>query len=218
MAAFTPMQGAGGFQVGLIGGSQRPSPAREAEPAAQDVVSETEASSPLPETPEELEAMLEDARKKAREDATIVLAEDRAALKQEREQLMRVVEDIETSRSAWADEVRNVLGELVVVGVRQVVSESAELQEAMLRDRFAEVGERLIGEAEVVVRVRPQDEAAARALLGGRDGWTVVPDADISGGLVAETESGKVDATMGAAVAGLTEAVQTWQAEGVGEE
>ena len=88
----------------------------------------------------------------------------------------------------------------------------------MLRDRFAEVGERLIGEAEVVVRVRPQDEAAARALLGGRDGWTVVPDADISGGLVAETESGKVDATMGAAVAGLTEAVQTWQAEGVGEE
>ena len=218
MAAFTPMQGAGGFQVGLIGGSQRPSPAREVEPAAQDVVSETEAGSPLPETLEELEAMLEDARKKAREDATIVLAEDRAALKQEREQLMRVVEDIETSRSAWADEVRNVLGELVVVGVRQVVSESAELQEAMLRDRFAEVGERLIGEAEVVVRVRPQDEAAARALLGGRDGWTVVPDADISGGLVAETESGKVDATMGAAVAGLTEAVQTWQAEGVGEE
>ena len=218
MAAFTPMQGAGGFQVGLIGGSQRPSSAREVEPAAQDVVSETEASSPLPETPEELEAMLEDARKKAREDATIVLAEDRAALKQEREQLMRVVEDIETSRSAWADEVRNVLGELVVVGVRQVVSESAELQEAMLRDRFAEVGERVIGEAEVVVRVRPQDEAAARALIGGRDGWTVVPDADISGGLVAETESGKVDATMGAAVAGLTEAVQTWQAEGVGEE
>ena len=218
MAAFTPMQGAGGFQVGLIGGSQRPSSAREVESDTQAEASETEASSPLPETLEELEAMLEDARKKAREDATIILAEERTALKQEREQLMRVVEDIETSRSAWADEVRNVLGELVVVGVRQVVGESAELQEAMLRDRFAEVGERLIGESEVVVRVRPQDEAAASALLGGRDGWTVVPDADISGGLVAETDAGKVDATMGAAVAGLTEAVQTWQAEGVGEE
>ena len=218
MAAFTPMQGAGGFQVGLIGGSQRPSSAREVESDTQAEASETEASSPLPETLEELEAMLEDARKKAREDATIILAEERTALKQEREQLMRVVEDIETSRSAWADEVRNVLGELVVVGVRQVVGESAELQEAMLHDRFAEVGERLIGESEVVVRVRPQDEAAASALLGGRDGWTVVPDADISGGLVAETDAGKVDATMGAAVAGLTEAVQTWQAEGVGEE
>ena len=104
-----------------------------------------------------------------------------------------------------------------MVGVRQVVGESGDLQEAMPRP-VRRGRERLIGESEVVVRVRPQDEAAANALLGGRDGWTVVPDADISGGLVAETDAGKVDATMGAAVAGLTEAVQTWQAEGVGEE
>ena len=205
MAAFTPLQGAGGFQVGLIGGRQRPSPAREVESAAQAEASETEASSPLPETLEELEAMLEDARTKAREDATIILGDERTGLKQEREQ---PCESLRTSRVAasWADEVRNVLGELVVVGVRQVVGESADLQEAMLRDRFAEVGERLIGESEVVVRVRPQDEAAANALLGG-DGWTVVPDADIAVAF-AETDAGKVDA-MGAAVAGLTEAVQT---------
>ena len=157
-------------------------------------------------------------REQAREDAGIVLADERAALEQERGQLTRLIDVVESSRAAWGDEVRNVLGELVVVGVRQVVGESAELQDAMLRDRFAEIGERLIGETEVLVRVRPEDEATANALLGGREGWTVVPDGDISGGIIAETEAGKVDATMGAAVAGLTEAVQTWQSEGVGEE
>lgn len=212
------MQGAAGFQAGLMGEGPRPTP--QPGPGAPVSASEeaTEPESPLPSSVEELEAMLEDARQKAREDASLVLADDRAALQREREQMVRLIESVEGSRSAWGDEVRNVLGELVVVGVRQVVGESAELQEAMLRDRFAEVGERLIGETEVVVRVRPEDEASANALLGGREGWTVVPDSDISGGIVAETEAGKVDATMGAAVAGLTEAVQTWQSEGVGEE
>ena len=218
MAGFVPMQGASGFQVGLMGGAQSPNPkpAADVQPSEDHV--DAEPASLLPTTAEELEAMLEDVREKARQDASLVLADDRAALKQEREQLTRLIESVEGSRSAWGDEIRNVLGELVVVGVRQVVGESAELQESMLRDRFAEVGERLIGETEVVVRVRPEDEASAKALLGGRDGWTVVPDADISGGLIAETEAGKVDATMGAAVAGITEAVQTWQSEGVGEE
>lgn len=218
MADFVPMQGAGGFQARLMGGVQGPPANRGVDATAGESGAPAEPESPLPTSVEELEALLEEVRQGAREDAGLVLAEDRAALKREREQLMRLVENVEGSRAAWGEEVRNVLGELVVVGVRQVVGESADLQEAMLRDRFAEVGERLIGETEVVVRVRPEDEASANALLGGRDGWTVVPDADISGGIVAETEGGKVDATMGAAVSGLNDAVQTWQSEGVGEE
>jgi len=76
----------------------------------------------------------------------------------------------------------------------------------------------LIGEQQVMVRVRPEDEDTARALIGGREGWTVVLDTDISGGIVAETESGKVDATLGAAISGLAESVQEWQSEGVHEE
>lgn len=218
MAGFTPMQSARGFHVGLIAGDRKTAPVPDAEDVAADVDGLDQPVSPMPSTPEELEAMLEEARQKAREDAAMVLAQDRAALKEDRAQVMRLIEHIESGRAAWGDEVRNVLGELVIVGVRQVVGESADLQEAMLRDRFAEVGERLIGESAVVVRVRPEDESSANALLGGREGWTVVLDADISGGLVAETDAGKVDATLGAAVAGLTEAVQAWQAEGVGEE
>ena len=105
-----------------------------------------------------------------------------------------------------------------MVGVRSVISESATLQEELLQDRFAEIGERLIGEQSVIVHVRPEDEDAARALVGDRPGWKVVPEPDLSGGVVAETEGGKVDASLGSALAGLADSVQDWQGEGMGEE
>ena len=112
----------------------------------------------------------------------------------------------------------DLLGELVVVGVRQVVSESAELQAELLRDRLADVGERLLSEQHVILRVRPEDEELARSVVGEREGWQVLADSDLGGGVLAETEGGKIDATLGAAITGLTEAVQVWQGEGVGEE
>jgi flagellar biosynthesis/type III secretory pathway protein FliH len=172
----------------------------------------------LPTTIEELDVVLDEVRAEARADAESALVTVRAALQAEQDQLVRLREKMEASRALWAEEVRNMLGELVVVGVRQVVSDSADLQADLLRDRFAEVGERLIGEQKVIVRVRPEDEDAARALVGDREGWQVVPDSDLSGGVIAETDGGKVDATLGAALMGLTDAVQNWQSEGVGEE
>ena len=62
--------------------------------------------------------------------------------------------------------------------------------------------------------MRPQDVDTARQILGDREGWQVVPSEEISGGLVAETEGGKIDASMGSALTGLAESVQSWQAEG----
>ena len=103
------------------------------------------------------------------------------------------------------------------MGVRQVVSDSAELQADLIRDRLVEV-ERLLSEQHVILRVRPEDEELARTVIGNREGWQIVADSDLSGGVLAETEGGKVDATLGAALTGLTEAVQAWQGEGSGEE
>jgi len=220
MSDFVPMKDGGAFNAGLLGG-ECPSPDPQAQDgtAVEAVNPESEAEQvQLPASVEELEALLEAARQEARDSAEAVLAESRHALENERQNLLALCDRIDGSRKNWAQEVRNVLGELVVVGVRQVVSESAELHEEMLRDRFAEVGERLIGEQQVMVRVRPEDESVARAMMGDREGWTVVLDADISGGIVAETESGKVDATLGAAISGLADSVQEWQSEGVHEE
>lgn len=218
MSGFVPMQGSRGFSAGVIedGEGSPPVTTPQGDPASG--VTDEEPAVQLPESAEELEALLEEAKNQARDDAQAVLADVRAELAVERGQLEALMERVSEGRRAWGNEVRNVLGELVVVGVRQVISESATLQAELLRDRFGVVGERLIGEQEILIRVRPEDEEAARSLVGGRDGWTVVPDSDISGGVIAETEAGKVDATLGAALSGLADSVQEWQSEGVGEE
>jgi len=204
------------FSAGLIGGV--PAPSEDAPAAATQDPEAQPDEIVLPSTIEELEALVAAAREEARADAQAALAGTRAELEADRQQLAALTEQVDLGRRAWAEEVRNVLGELVIVGVRQVVNESTELQEEMLRDRFAEVGERLIGEQEVMIRVRPEDEEIARAMVGDRDGWRVIPDPDISGGIIADTDSGKIDATLGAAVSGLTDSVQEWQSEGVTEE
>ena len=162
--------------------------------------------------------MLEAVREETRLEVEGVVQDVRASLSQEHEQVERLLNQVEKSRSAWTQEVRNVLGELVVVGVRQVVTESAELQADLIRDRLGEVGERLLSEQHVILRVRPEDQDLARAMIGNREGWQIVPDSDLSGGVLAETEGGKVDATLGAALTGLAESVQGWQDEGMGEE
>ncbi|MGB0639587.1 MAG: FliH/SctL family protein [Myxococcota bacterium] len=223
MSDFVPMSGSGGFRLGLVSGADGASNKTSAATHEDAQVEESNQSPDedavrLPSTPEELDALLEEVRHQTRIDIEAVLADDRRSLATEREQIGRVIETLHQTREQWKTEVRNMLGELVMVGVRQVVSDSVELQADMLRDRFAEVGERLIGEQDVLIRVRPDDEAIAKEFVGGREGWTVVCDPDMSGGLVAETASGKVDATMGAAMAGLADSVQEWQSEGAGEE
>jgi flagellar biosynthesis/type III secretory pathway protein FliH len=172
----------------------------------------------LPATEDELQELLERTFTRGREAAELALSDTRVEVEAERERLIRLRDSIDASRTQWSEDVRSVLGELVIVGVRSVISESVTLQEQLLQDRFAEIGERLIGEQTVLIHVRPEDEDAARALVGERPGWKVVPDPDLSGGVVAETEGGKVDASLGSALAGLADSVQDWQAEGMGEE
>jgi flagellar biosynthesis/type III secretory pathway protein FliH len=186
--------------------------------AGDVAVGEAPEGTTLPATEAELQELLEQALIKGREAAELALSDTRLEVEAERARLNQLRDTIDASRAKWAEDVRSVLGEVVMVGVRSVISESVTLQEQLLNDRFAEVGERLIGEQNVLVRVRPEDADAARALVGDRPGWKVVPDPDLSGGVVAETGGGKVDASLGSALAGLAESVQDWQAEGMGEE
>ena len=221
MAGFVPLKQTGSFHAGLIGSANISSELMErvaATPVDSEVEIPVEEEAQLPSSVEELEALIEAARVQARVDAEAALVSMRENLEEERARLAQLFDQMNAARTNWKSEVRNVLGELVVVGVRQVVSESADLQAELIRDRLAEVGERLLSEQQVVLRVRPEDEALARSVIGNRDGWQIIVDADLSGGVLAETEGGKVDATLGAAITGLTEAVQVWQGEGVGEE
>ena len=218
MSGFVPMRGARPFSSGALEGEKAPGSKPEPDGSAEDASSLPEPSATLPDTEEALDVLLDGVREQARADAGAVLAGLREEIESERQQLVGLQQCLIEGRRAWADQVRNMLGELVVVGVRQVVSESASLQEELLRDRFAVIGERLIGQQDILIRVRPEDEETARALVGDREGWKIVTDADLGGGAVAETEAGKIDATLGAALSGLTDSVREWQSEGVGEE
>jgi flagellar biosynthesis/type III secretory pathway protein FliH len=222
MSRFVPIRTDSGFRAGVVAGAEQPA---KAVPGDNDVLvagdvaaDEAPEGTTLPATEAELQELLEQALIKGREAAELALADTRVEVEAERARLNQLRDTIDASRAKWAEDVRSVLGEVVMVGVRSVISESVTLQEQLLNDRFAEVGERLIGEQNVLVRVRPEDADAARALVGDRPGWKVVPDPDLSGGVVAETGGGKVDASLGSALAGLAESVQDWQAEGMGEE
>jgi flagellar biosynthesis/type III secretory pathway protein FliH len=222
MSIFVPIRTDSGFRAGVVAGAEQPT---KAVPGGNDVlvagdvaVGEAPEGTTLPATEAELQELLEQALIKGREAAELALSDTRLEVEAERARLNQLRDTIDASRAKWAEDVRSVLGEVVMVGVRSVISESVTLQEQLLNDRFAEVGERLIGEQNVLVRVRPEDADAARALVGDRPGWKVVPDPDLSGGVVAETGGGKVDASLGSALAGLAESVQDWQAEGMGEE
>jgi len=224
MSSFVPLQKSSPFHAGVLGpgetgpvSEELPEQAQEAVEAGSEADAEVEGIR-LPQTEEELEALLMEAREQARTDAEAALVSIRESLQNEQSRVERLCERMDAARTSWGNEVRNVLGELVVVGVRQVVNESADLQADLIRDRLSEVGERLLGEQHVILRVRPEDEALARTMIGDREGWQILPDSDLSGGVLAETEGGKVDATLGAAITGLAEAVQGWQDEGVGEE
>ena len=218
MSGFVPLQKSGTFQAGVLGSPEGVIETTVAQTVDTEATPASNDDAVLPRSVEELEALLAEAREQARIDAEAGLASVREDLAAERGQLVLLCEQMNSARLNWTSEVRNLLGELVVVGVRQVVSESAELQAELLRDRLADVGERLLSEQHVILRVRPEDEELARSVVGEREGWQVLADSDLGGGVLAETEGGKIDATLGAAITGLTEAVQVWQGEGVGEE
>ena len=221
MSGFVPIRPKAPFSAGVIGGADTGSaPAESDMPSDLDsaggILESASSEVPLPATADELAALLNAAREKIRDEMNAELAAASVALEQEQARVSSLVSAIDVARSEWTSEIRNVLGELVVAGVRSVVSESTELQQEMLRDRFAVIGERLISEQTMVIRVRPEDADFARSMIGDREGWRLVPDDSLSGGLVAETEGGRVDASLGAAVTGLAESVQSWQDEGSG--
>ena len=221
MSGFVPIRPKTPFSAGVVGGADQdsapvsPSMLNDVD-SAGGTVEGTSSKDPLPATMDELAALLDAAREEIRNEMNAELATASPALEQEQARVSSLVAAIETARSEWTSEVRSVLGELVVAGVRSVVSESADLQQDMLRDRFAVIGERLISEQTMVIRVRPDDADFAQSMIGDRKGWKLVPDDSLSGGLVAETEGGRVDASLGSAITGLAESVQSWQDEGSG--
>lgn len=125
---------------------------------------------------------------------------------------------LDDHRQELAAEARQQTGALVVAAIRKLCGTLPEALDALILDRVSAAAEALVGAAEVVLRVRPEDVQAAKDILGGREGWRVVADADLDGGCVAQSASGTVDGSLNATMAALDDAVGAWRAErGEGE-
>jgi len=221
MSGFVPFRQTSGFMARLM---QRPQGSEPKHDAGESIDAGPESGTSdddpegvalkeeiLPQTMEELAALLEAAESETRAQVEASFADLQTKVEAERTALVCLMDNIDRARKEWAREVRSQLGEVLLVGVRQIVSESASLQSEALRQRITEVSERLIGEKHVILRVRTEDMEVARELVGERRGWQILPDdALVAGGCVAETDGGQIDATMGAAVSGLSSSVRDW--------
>jgi hypothetical protein len=133
------------------------------------------------------------------------------------EVLTRALDGIDEMRSAWARETRECLAPLVSGTLARLVESIPDNLEALVENRLALVLERFVAEKVVTIRVRPEDEARIREIVGQREGWTIVADPQIKGGLKAGSPSGQIDGTLERALEGIHSGIDEWLREGRGE-
>ena len=183
-------------------------------PAPKDVAPPPPPPGP---TPDELAVMLAEAeargRGEAEAEAAMAVSAIEARLESELERMRGVVAGVEAYREALAQEARDACGALVVQALRRVAMRTPEVLDAVLEARCSEIAENMVGAGQVTVRVHPDDLALAGRLLGERAGWTLVGDRDVKGGCVAESEAGRMDASLESGLDAIQDAVAAWRAE-----
>ncbi|MEC7947493.1 MAG: FliH/SctL family protein [Myxococcota bacterium] len=175
---------------------------------------------PVGPTAAEIEAMIAEAEARGREegqaDAVAAVAAVEARANEEFTRLQAVVDGVEAYRETLAQEARDACGRLVVQALRRVAMRTPEVLDAVLEARCAEVAENMLGTGPVTIRVHPDDVKLAERLLGERGGWTLVADRSVKGGCIAESEAGRMDASLDAGLDAIQEAVKAWRAESKG--
>jgi len=168
-------------------------------------------------SPEEIAQLVADAEERGRAaaeaDAVARIAELESGFASELARLEAVAAGLQDYREALAAEARDACGRLVVQAVRRVAVRTPEILDAVLEARCAEVAESMVGAGEVTVRVHPDDLGLAGRLLGERPGWRLVADPALKGGCIAESDAGRMDASLDAGLDAIQEAVKAWRSE-----
>jgi vacuolar-type H+-ATPase subunit E/Vma4 len=120
-----------------------------------------------------------------------------------------VVERFEAKKEVLA-EASEAVAELVLALSRRVVGETLAVHPRSLRHLVLQAMERLPGEDAVQVRVRPEDLPVLEAHTDSRRPITWVPDLQLEGGIVVQTDLGQVAASLEIAFTALDEAVSVW--------
>ena len=214
MSRFQPIHGTSAtFSPRLTargeGGPQSPTPLAAVPPA-------TAAAEPEP-TPEQeawLAARLEEAEARIRAEVEAEAAEKNAAAEQKLAAAEALIVELDAQRAAQAREARQLVGEVIMRTTRRLVGDMPVLRDMTLRAMLDEAAGLLLGEREVVLRVRPEQVPLARGLVSDRQGWAVREDRTITAGLRVEASRGAIDATLETALEAVEEAIDDWLEEG----
>lgn len=148
------------------------------------------------------------------------IADKMEALKQENDRLSGLAEQIEplvhelgAFRTKMIRQSSEDLAEMALHMARRVVGETLAVRPQALRKLVTDALERLPGEDEVTIRVRPEDLSVIENHLPSRRSIRLIGDEDLEGGCVVSAQCGEVSASVDAAFQGLRSAVEDWLEE-----
>jgi flagellar assembly protein FliH len=148
------------------------------------------------------------------------MAEKINALEQENErlsglssQIEPLVDELGAFRYKMIRQSSEDLAEMALHMARRVVGETLAVRPQALRKLVADALERLPGEDEVTIRVRPEDLSVIENHLPTRRTVRLIGDEELEGGCVVTAQCGEVSASVDAAFQGLRAAVEDWLEE-----
>lgn len=166
----------------------------------------------------DIEARIAEAEERGRREAREELADAMRGYEASKNQLEEIAKSVDGSRKVWAQELRKAAGDLVLQTLERLVSEVPELLDEHLRKGCELAAETLVNSQTVELVVHPDDEPLAAELVGHRSGWSIRTDDGIRGGCVIEAPSGRLDASLDAALNSISEAIAHWRSEFSGQD
>ena len=124
-----------------------------------------------------------------------------------------VVQELDGLRQRLIRQSSEDVAELALHMARRVVGETLAVHPQALRKLVMDAIERLPGDDEITVRVRPEDLEVIDQHLPTRRSVRVIPDEGIEGGCVVEAQCGEVSSSIDTAFTGLRAAVDEWLEE-----
>jgi len=167
--------------------------------------------------PEAVEAIEKEAFNRGRAAAMAEMAEkmqaykaENAALKDVSESISSLAGELEDLRVRLIQQASEDVADMALHMARRVVGETLAVHPQALRKLVVDAIERLPGDDEITVRVRPQDLQSIQDNLPVRRDIRVIEDDSLEGGCVVQAQCGEVSASIETAFTGLRAAVDEW--------
>jgi flagellar biosynthesis/type III secretory pathway protein FliH len=205
MATFRPLVASGASFRGW--GPAAPPPIAEVPPPPEP---EPVAAGP---TPQELEALLEEARARGAAEARAALEAELAELRQAVDAIGPALEQLDGLRRRTLAGAAGDVADIVRLFARRVIGDALAMNPDALRHLVEDALDQLPEGEEVQIAVPAGAETRVAKALGPALTGRVVGDPDLSGGAVLKTRNASLDATLETALNGLDAALRDWLAE-----